>query len=80
VGVLVTFAAGHSAAGECGVMEFGGVRAAADPVCDRLVRTLSTRAGFAAGIATVVILLTMAGLARLAAGQPALRGSKPPGS
>ena len=78
MGLLVAIAAGRSAAGQCGAMELGGVRAAADPVCDHLVRTLSTRVGFAAGIATVVILLTMAGLARLAATPSAAGASKPP--
>jgi hypothetical protein len=38
---------------------------AADPVCYDLVRTLSTRMGLAAALATTIIVLTMVGLSRL---------------
>ena len=69
VGVLVTFAAGRTAGGACGALEAGQARVAADPICDQLVRTLSTRMGLASAIATVVIVLTMAGIARLNASQ-----------
>jgi len=74
VTALVTYLASRAAAGQCGAVQLGTVRAAADPVCDQLVRTLSTRVGLAAGVATVVILLTMAGLARLTR-EPAPQGS-----
>ena len=60
-GAGVTIAAGRAAAGQCGAIEVGGVRSAADPVCAQLVHTLSTRMGLAAALATVVIVLTMAG-------------------
>jgi hypothetical protein len=71
VGALVTFVAGRAAGGQCGAIEMGHTRVAADPVCDQLVRTLATRMGMASAFATIVILLTMAGLARVAAGRPA---------
>jgi hypothetical protein len=70
-GVAVTVAAGRAAGGQCGAMEVEHVRTVADPICSQLVRTLSTRMGVAAAVATVVIILTMAGLARLASRRPA---------
>lgn len=58
VGAVVTASAGSNA-GLC----------ATDPesVCDGLVRTLSLRMGLVAGVATVLVLLTMAGLLRMVA-------------
>jgi hypothetical protein len=79
VGAVVTFVAARAAGGQCGAIELGHTRVAADPVCDRLVRTLATRMGMASAVATIVILLTMAGLARLAAGRPAQERAQAPG-
>ena len=75
----MTFAAGRAAGGQCGAVEVGHTRSAADPVCDQLVRTLATRMGMASAVATVVIMVTMAGLARMAAGRSVERMPPAPG-
>ncbi|MFN2590878.1 MAG: hypothetical protein ABR518_08925 [Actinomycetota bacterium] len=71
MGTFVAFMAARAAGGQCGAVEVDHVRTASDPICGQLVRTLSTRVGLASAVATTIILLTMAGLAKLAATRPA---------
>jgi hypothetical protein len=59
---MVAGASALSGAGECSHVEGAG-----DPVCLHLVRALSERMGLFAALATVVIVLTMVGLSRMAA-------------
>ncbi len=77
VGGVVTFLAGRAAGGQCGAIEVDNIRVAADPVCDQLVRTLSARVGLASALATVVIVLTMAGLRRTATARSTWGGPPP---
>jgi hypothetical protein len=67
VGAVGTAAAVSSAWGTC---DPSGSNPG-DPVCYALVRTLSERIGILAAIATVIIVLTMVGLARASAADPA---------
>lgn len=67
VGLVVSLVAGFGAASDCGVSPV-------DAVCLDLTRTLAERMGVAAGLATAVVVLTMVGLARLAA-SPDHRGA-----
>jgi hypothetical protein len=60
-GAVGTAAAVSSAWGAC---EVPSSSSPGDPVCYALVRTLSERIGILAAIATVIIVLTMVGLAR----------------
>lgn len=63
VGGAVTAMAAWSGAGGCAAPSVPGV--APDPVCFDLVRTLSERIGVATAVVTVIMVLTMVGLARL---------------
>ncbi|HCO03407.1 MAG TPA: hypothetical protein DIT48_08635 [Actinobacteria bacterium] len=67
VGGAVTALAAWSGAGGCAGPEVPGV--APDPVCFDLVRTLSERIGVATAVVTVIMVLTMVGLAKLGAAE-----------
>lgn len=61
VGLVVTRAAVSAGSDGCGGT---GWAAEGDRVCHELARTLGQRMGLLAGVATVVIVLTMVGLSR----------------
>ena len=70
VGAVVTAAAAVTGAGVCSAPALDPNIQAAHPdsVCFSLVRTLAERVGIAAAATTVIIVLTMVGLSRLAVG------------
>ena len=71
VGTAVTVVALLSVVGDCDPPP-------ADPVCRHLITTLSERLGVVAAVVTVVVMLTMAGVARLSAQRDAQPAGRSP--
>lgn len=68
VGSVVAAASAVSGTALCAEPAGGGIPVEpVDRVCFQLVRTLSERVGAVTGVATAIVVLTMIGLARLAA-------------
>jgi hypothetical protein len=69
VGLLAAGVAGAEGSGGCGVQGFDTAMRP-DPACTHLVRVLAERVGLMCAIVTAVLVLTMVGLARVAASGP----------
>ena len=72
VGAAVSAISAVTGAGACDVgrVDLGAIPGVRDPVCFDLVRTLAQREGMMAAAATVVIVLLMLGLSRMAEAAP----------